>query len=227
MENFKAESATQQLQSGRVINIVYYTDPLCCFSWALEPELVQLEKEWPGTISWRHCMGGLLPGWKFFADNQNSILRPAQMGPLWMYASEQLKLELAYKVWVEDPPASSYPACIAVKCAELQSPTAGKIFLYLARKAVMKDSLNIAKQEVLYEVARCVSEIAQGFSVSQFMHDMQSGRALEAFRKDLQEVKYRNINRFPTLLIQRPSAHSLLLTGYRPANVLLQIINEA
>ena len=47
-----------------------------------------------------------------------------------------------------------------------------------------------------------------------------------AASKDLQEVKYRNINRFPTLLIQRDGAPGLLVTGYRPAEVLINIINE-
>src|SRR3954467_779915 len=103
MKNSELESTPPQKQGGQLINIVYYTDPLCCWSWAMEKELEQLEKEWPGTIHRRYLNGGVLPRWKHFVDNQNSILRPAQMGPLWMHASEQFKLNLAYKIWVEDP----------------------------------------------------------------------------------------------------------------------------
>jgi len=214
-------------QSEGVIDIVYYTDPLCCWSWALEPQLLQLEKEWPGTIRWRYCMGGLLPAWNHYADHNNNIQRPAQMGPLWMHASEMMETPIAHRIWVEDPPASSYPACIAVKCAALQSPEAEKLFLNTVRKAVMVHGFNIARYEVLLQVAKGVADIYKSFSVVQFENDYRNGRGEDAFRKDLQEVKYRSIHRFPTLIIKKNTAGSLLVAGFRPTAVLLQIISEA
>ncbi|WP_207513928.1 DsbA family oxidoreductase [Longitalea luteola] len=228
MRSCSQENTTPEIQSGSVIDIVYYTDPLCCWSWALEPQLERLEKDWPGTINWRYCMGGLLPGWQHYFDQQNSIQRPAQMGPLWMHASEVMEVPIAHRIWVDDPPASSYPACIAVKCAALQSAEAGRLYLYHVRKAVMFHSLNIARPEVLLQVARCIAVMNKQFSFEQFEEDMKTDRGLEAFRKDLQEVKYRGINRFPTLLIKRPAAPGgLLVTGFRPAETLLHIVNEA
>jgi putative protein-disulfide isomerase len=226
MITFNRESASPEMHSGQAINIVYYTDPLCCWSWGMEQQLARLEKESPAYINWRYCMGGLLPGWSLFADNQNNILRPAQLGPLWMHAGETLGLTIAHRIWVEDPPATSYPACIAVKCAALQSAKAGKLYLHYVRKAVMVHGLNIAKQDELLEVAKKTAVLFPGFSLRRFEEDMKSGEGIEAFRKDLQEVKYRNINRFPTLLIQRDGAPGLLVTGYRPAEVLINIINE-
>ena len=221
------ESATPETQQGGgTIDIVYYTDPLCCWSWALEPQLIQLEKEWPGVINWRYCMGGLLPGWQHYADHQNSIVRPAQMGPVWMQAGEMIDTPIAHRIWVEDPPATSYLSCIAVKCAALQSADAEKLYLHFVRKAVMEHGLNIARPETLIDVAHCIAGLNKAFSVTQFEEDMKNGRGQDAFRKDLQEVKYRGINRFPTLLIKRP-AGSILITGFRPVNVLLQIIREA
>jgi predicted DsbA family dithiol-disulfide isomerase len=220
------ENESPELQSGSAIDIVYYTDPLCCWSWALEPQLVRLEKEWPGKINWRYCMGGLLPFWGHYVDTYNSIQRPAQMGPLWMHASEMMDVPIAHRIWVEDPPASSYPACIAVKCAELQSAEAGRLYLHFVRKAVMLYGWNIARHKVLQQVAECVAGINKTFSVTQFEEDMQNDRGLEAFRKDLQEVKYHGINRFPTLLIKRTGSPAKLVTGFRPAEVLMEIINE-
>jgi predicted DsbA family dithiol-disulfide isomerase len=220
------ESDSPELQSGSAIDIVYYTDPLCCWSWGFDPQLIRLEKEWPGKINWRYCMGGLLPFWGHYVDNYNSIQRPAQMGPLWMHASEMMEVSIAHRIWVEDPPASSYPACIAVKCAEMQSPEMGRLYLHFVRKAVMLYGLNIARYNVLQEVAECVAGMNKGFSLAQFEEDMQNERGQEAFRKDLQEVKYRGINRFPTLLITQAGAPGKLVTGFRTAEMLLQIINE-
>src|SRR3954463_12871802 len=106
--SYSQESRSPELQSGPVINIVYYTDPLCCWSWGMEPQLTLLEKDWPGSISWRYCMGGLLPTWNHYIDNFNNVQRPAQMGPLWMHAGKEMEVPIANKIWVEDPPSSSY-----------------------------------------------------------------------------------------------------------------------
>lgn len=227
MIDHSQESISPELQSGSAIDIVYYTDPLCCWSWAFEPQLVRLENEWPGRINWRYCMGGLLPFWGHYVDNYNSIQRPAQMGPLWMHASETMDVPIAHRIWVEDPPASSYPACIAVKCAELQSAEMGRLYLHFVRKAVMLHGLNIARYNVLQEVAQSVAGINKSFSLAQFEDDMQNDRGQDAFRKDLQEVKYRGINRFPTLIIKQPDLPGIMVTGFRPAEVLLAILHEA
>lgn len=227
MIDYSQESISPELQSGPAIDIVYYTDPLCCWSWAFEPQLARLQKEWPGKINWRYCMGGLLPFWGHYIDNYNSIQRPAQMGPLWMHASETMGVPIAHRIWVEDPPASSYPACIAVKCAEMQSAETGRLYLHFVRKAVMLYGLNIARYNVLLEVAQGVAGINRSFSLVQFEEDMQNDRGQEAFRKDLQEVKYRGINRFPTLIIKQPDSPGIVVTGFRPAEVLLAILHEA
>ncbi|OQP45271.1 disulfide bond formation protein DsbA [Niastella yeongjuensis] len=226
MTSYSQKSTSPDLQSRLVIDIVYYTDPLCCWSWALDAQLTRLEKEWHGIINWRYCMGGLLPAWDHYTDNYNSVQRPAQMGPLWMLASKELDIPIAHRIWVEDPPASSYPACIAVKCAQLQSQKAGKLYLYLVQKAVMQYGLNIARQEVLLQVAQGVAEIDRQFSLTQFKEDMQNDRGQEAFRKDLQEVKYSGINRFPSLLIKQSATPGILITGFKPAEQLLQIIEN-
>ena len=56
------------------------------------------------------------------------------------------------RIWVEDPPTSSYPACIAIKAAELQSAEAADLYLGWLRHAVMTQRRNIARREVLLEV---------------------------------------------------------------------------
>jgi protein-disulfide isomerase-like protein with CxxC motif len=224
--SYSQESRSPELQSGPVIDIVYYTDPLCCWSWGMEPQLTLLEKEWPGSISWRYCMGGLLPTWNHYIDNYNNVQRPAQMGPLWMHAGKEMEVPIAHRIWVEDPPSSSYPACIGVKCAELQSAEVGQLYLHFVRKAVMLYGLNIARRDILMQVADCVAGINKQFSRAQFEEDMTNDRGVEAFRKDLQEVKYRNINRFPTMLIKQGASPGILITGFRTAEELLKIFRE-
>src|SRR3954466_16223308 len=126
------------------VEIIYYTDPLCCWSWAFEPQWRRLRYEFGDKIIYRYVMSGLLPEWKNYSDPLYSVSRPMQMGPVWHQASLQSGMQMYDKIWVEDPPASSYPACIAVKCAELQSKKAGDTYLRLAREAIMLHGKNIA-----------------------------------------------------------------------------------
>src|SRR5688572_2904993 len=130
------------------IDITYYTDPLCCWSWALEPQWRKLLYEFNGLISWRYCMTGMIPSWDQYNDAMHSVSRPIQMGPVWMHASQLSGMPMNSRIWMENPPASSYPACIAFKCAEMQSEGAGDRYLRLLREAIMLDGKNIAKPEV-------------------------------------------------------------------------------
>jgi putative protein-disulfide isomerase len=208
------------------MHIVYYTDPLCCWSWAMEAPLMRLQQEWEGAIHWRYCMGGLLPGWKNYVDTANDVTRPVQMGPVWMHASRLSGVSMPHRLWMEDPPASSYPACIAVKCAGLQSAEAEKKYLHYIREALMIEGLNIAKPAVLNGVAeKLFADNPECFTLSQYQEDMQNGKAMEAFRKDIQEVRYRNINRFPTLVISRLHGPAIQVTGYKIYEALLHIID--
>src|SRR4051812_40504790 len=112
-----------------IVNIVYYTDPLCCWSWAFEPQWKRLQYEFGSQLSWHNCLGGLLQSWEAFNDPINAINRPLQMGPLWFQAKHISGMPVYDRIWIEDPPSSSYPACLAVKCAGLQSAQAEEVYL--------------------------------------------------------------------------------------------------
>src|SRR4051812_38967292 len=129
------------------VEIVYYTDPLCCWSWAMEPQWRKLRYQFRHHLKWRYCMGGLLPSWSHFTDGVNSVSRPAQMGPIWMEASHISGMPINNHIWINDPPASSYLSCIAVKCVALQAPELEDWYLRLLREAVMLHGKNIATQK--------------------------------------------------------------------------------
>ena len=209
------------------LEIIYYTDPLCCWSWAIEPQLRRMLYEFSGKILLRSCMGGLLPTWKNYHDEVNSVTRPAQMGPVWMHAQQLSGMPMNTLLWMQDPPASSYPACIAVKSASLQSTAAGERYLRLLREALMLHGKNIAKENVLIEIANDLSEQPQyNFDIIRFKADLKNDNGLEAFRKDLQEVQYHGIQRFPTLVFKSVSQPGIILTGYRPYSAVIEALKH-
>jgi len=197
------------------VEATFYTDPLCCWSWAMDQDWRQLRKEYGESLKVRYKMGGLIPSWRHFHNNANSISRPSQMGPEWMEAARLSGAKINSRLWIIDPPASSYPACIAVKSVQLQSEPLAEAYLHMLWEAVMVENKNIARTEVLLELAEWLSMRYTDFNLFGFKSDLLGEKGKEEFRKDLQEAKYFNINRFPTMIIKHSDRPPAMLTGYQ------------
>jgi predicted DsbA family dithiol-disulfide isomerase len=215
----------EQIPQADRVNIIYYTDPLCCWSWAFEPQWRRLRYEFCEHVTWEYRMGGLISNWNNYNDTINSISRPLQMGPLWMQAHYVSGMPMNDKVWMTDPPQSSYPACVAVKCAAMQSQHAEEKYLRYVREALMIKAINVSRQSVLFEIAAELSNEID-FDVDQFKEDYTSGAGIEAFKKDLHEVQYKNINRFPALTIINPGKAGIILTGYRSYSSMVEALRN-
>jgi predicted DsbA family dithiol-disulfide isomerase len=222
----KVEEANHTPGEADGITITYYTDPLCCWSWAMEPHIRKLQYEFAGSITWRYCMGGLLPSWNNFHDPVNAVSRPLQMGPVWMHAARLSGMSIDHNLWMRDPPASSYPACIAFKCVQLQSTTWAELYLRLLREACMLYGKNISKLDELLLLAKDLKKLYPDFNVNQFKEDLTRGTGKESFRADMQEVNSCNINRFPSMILRRQDQQSMLVTGYRSYAALIDIIKQ-
>jgi len=207
----KLESQSEQMTGG--VEISFYTDPLCCWSWVMQPQWKKLLEEFGDSLHVTYKMVGLLPSWSNFNDSTNSIRKPIQMGPEWMHARETSGVYIDDSIWITDPPASSFPACIAVKCVELQSREMAAVYLSLLQEAVMTKRLNITHTEVLLQQADDLNRRSPDFNLFKFREDLFGETGKEAFRKDWQEVKYRNITRYPTLVFRAPGHNPVLVTG--------------
>jgi putative protein-disulfide isomerase len=123
---------------------------------------------------------------------------------------------MEFNLWMKDPPASSYPACIAVKCAQLQSRHYGEQYLRMLRETVMLNGINIARQDVLVQSAGELAKESPGFNLKTFKQHLFGNEGIEAFKQDMQETKNYGISRFPTLILRYQKQHPVLITGYRP-----------
>jgi putative protein-disulfide isomerase len=211
----------------RVIRIKYYTDPLCCWSWAFQKNWNQLRDDRGQYFHFEYVMCGMLPSWKNFSDPFNSVTNPMQMGPVWMHAAQVAHTPIDYSIWHVDPPTSSYPACIAIKCAGLQSQAASDLYLKKVREAVMMKCMNIARQEVLLSIAHELHQEAPAiFNYDRFVNDLKLGNGREPFRKDIEQAAFYSIGRYPTLTITNASASGIILTGFRPYQQLLEVFDS-
>lgn len=209
------------------IEVEYFTDPLCCWSWAFEPHWRQFVNENASYIHWNYRMGGLITDWDNYNDPLNDISRPAHMAPLWLQVKYTTNTDIDPDIWIEDPPYSSLPACMAVKCAEAQSKVAADILLLYLRKGVMTQKLNIGRRDVIFKLAKEVSEKFSILAYEKFESDFENNRLSNSLLLDLQKTKQAGIGRFPTVTMRLPGqSNGIMLIGYRPHSVLSEAFKQ-
>ena len=192
----------------------------------MESGLNQLLYNYRGSIAVTYKMVGLLPSWKHFRDDTNALSRPIHFGPEWSHAHALSGMPIDNHLWITDPPASSFPACIAFKCVEAQSPSYAPVYLRALREAVMIRARNIARTEVLIQIACDLIQRLPHFDPFAFRQDLTGQRGRDLFRADWQHALYRGIKRVPTLVFTTERGVSTLLQGYQSYDALQKSIHS-
>src|SRR5689334_17783098 len=220
VESYSTPGAADQ------IAITCYTDPLCCWSWAMQTALNNLRHQFGNTLTWQYRMVGLIPSWENYVDSINSVSRPFQMGPVWMHASRVSGVSIESNLWFKDPPASSYPPCIAFKSVQLQSEEYANAFLHMLWESCMGGGINICSQSTLIHLAGELKIKFPDFDLEEFEDTLLNGASLEAFKANVRETKEYNITRLPALILRQSGKASLLIMGYKSYDYLLDVIQQ-
>jgi len=154
-----------------VVHTYYYTDPFCPWSWALEPALRKLAVEFMGSFEVRYVMCGMA---REIGDAGHLV------GEM-LEASEESGMPVDPRVWLDDPPRSSHPACLAVKAASEQGDPAP--YLRRLREGVQCRRRKLDTADALVAEARSVP----GLDVERLRLGLASHGVLEAFAADLEE----------------------------------------
>ena len=186
----------------------------------MEPQWRKFAYQFKDYLSWRYCLSGLIPDWNNFVDDTNTVMRPSQLGPLWMQAHHASGMPIDPTIWHKAPPSSSFPACIATKCAFLQNETAGEQYLRLTREAVMTKGFDVSSNDVLLMIASSLAQSNSAFSLNQFVADYNGESGKEAFRKDWLECRGKGITRSPMFIISNSAGESSMVSGYQPFSTL-------
>ena len=88
-----------------------------CSSLALEPHWRRLRDEFGGALDCRYRLAGMIADWDRYNDPLNAVSGRYKWAGLAAGAAP-LRGARGRPDLVEDPPASSYPACIAIKAPE-------------------------------------------------------------------------------------------------------------
>ena len=152
-----------------VVHVSYYTDPACPWSWALEPALRKLARDLGESLRFTYVMCGMA---REFGDPETLIGEA-------LGAAERSGMPVDPRLWLEAPPGSSFPACIAVEAAAEQGDPAA--YLRRLREGLLCRRRKLDTTEALVEEARAVP----GLDAQRFRIDLGSHATLEAFGADL------------------------------------------
>jgi putative protein-disulfide isomerase len=171
------------------VEVRYQTDPACSWSWASEPKLRRLTWEFDGQLDFVWVMGGLARSYgPDYRDAQGRIGSGAgcfeDLISHWLDVAAETEMPFDPRIWSQNPIASTYPACMAVKAATEQGSEAGYRYMRRLREGLMVERRKLDHTEAL------VSEAGPaGLDVERFRVDLASNAITELFAKDLDEVR--------------------------------------
>ena len=171
------------------VEVRYYTDPGCSWSWSSEPVIRRLMVEFGDSLSWTYVMGGLARDYTKDHEDPDAGIGAGRGGYLglvadWLDVADEGRMPIDPRLWVDSPIASTYPACMAVKAAAEQADDGGYRYLRRLREGLMCFRRKLDTTEALVEEAR-----AAKLSVERFRVDLGSHAIVEAFGADLEEVR--------------------------------------
>jgi predicted DsbA family dithiol-disulfide isomerase len=169
------------------VEVLYYTDPACPWSWATEPKLRRLRWEFEGELAIRLVMGGLARRFDDAWAREQGLHGP-RIGPAmalhWLEVAAHSGMPFEPLIWTTSPPTSSYPACMAVKAAAEQGEEAGLRYLRRVREGLMAERRRLDHPESLTAAAG-----EAGLDVARFRIDLDSPAIMEAFAADLERTR--------------------------------------
>lgn len=152
------------------VHTYYYTDPMCPWSWALEPTLRKLALEFAGGLDIRFVMCGMA----------REVGDPTHVIEEMLEAADESGMPVDARLWLAGAPRSSHPACLAVKAAAEQGDPAR--YLRRLREGLLCRRRKLDTADALIEEARAVP----GLDVERLRLALSSHGVLEAFAADIE-----------------------------------------
>ncbi len=186
------------------MEIEYWTDPFCIWAFIAEPCLDRIVENHGDQITLRHRMvpvfGSIV---RRFATGAWSEKGPEgrREATARIAATHRPGIEVTGQVWVDDPPASSFGACAAVKAVQLleqdgEAPEgSAPRYLVAMRHGFFVDNVNYARRPAQLALAE-----EQGLPVDAISARLDDGRALAALYEDHEDRLAAHVVGSPTYL---------------------------
>jgi predicted DsbA family dithiol-disulfide isomerase len=171
------------------VEVRYYSDPACTWSWAAEPALRRLLWEFEGELSFVWAMGGLARRFgSAYRDSEAAVGGGADcfadLMSHWLNVAGRTGMPCDPRLWTEALISGTFPACVAVEAAAEQGWEAGYRYLRRIREGVLCGRRKLDERAVLLDEAE-----PAGLDVARFEAALNSEEPVEAFAAHLEEVR--------------------------------------
>ncbi len=133
------------------IDVYYFTDPLCSHCWALDTALTKFKLEYKEYINVHTVMGAMVEDGNHYSDLNGPEAK--EQASHWEQVGKFYRLPVNGKIWMKDPITSSFPSSIAYLLIKRQDENLATKFLRMVREGAFVFEKNIAKKDVLYQMA--------------------------------------------------------------------------
>jgi len=174
-----------------VVVASYFTDPACIRSWAAEPALRRLVVEFGENLRIAYVMAGLA---REFGPAEGILAH-------WLDVAAESGMPVDPRLWLDQAPRSSYPACMGVRAAAEQGDPGP--YLRRLREGIVCRRRALDRADGLLDVARETG----GLDLERFRIDLGSHAIVEAFGADLERARAMGVDEpgmFPTIVFSGP-----------------------
>lgn len=171
------------------MQVRYYTDPACVWSWGAEPALRRLIWEFEGELEFVWVMGGLARSYgRTYRDEEGAIGSGpdcfADLMSHWLNVAGRTGMPCDPRLWTASPITSTHPACIAVEAASEQGWEAGYRYLRRVREGLFCERAKLDNKSALLAEAA-----AAGLDRRRFEVALDSHGPVEGFGAHMEEVR--------------------------------------
>lgn len=171
------------------VQVHWFTDPACSWSWGAEPLLRRLIWEFEGELEFVWVMGGLAKRYgSAYRDEEGAIGSGsdcfADLMSHWLNVGGRTGMPCDPRLWTRNPIESTYPACIAVEAASEQGWEAGYRYLRQVREGLFCEQRKLDHRETLLAVAKGAS-----LDLDRFEAALDSDGAAESFAAHVEEAR--------------------------------------
>ena len=207
--------------------ITHFTDPLCFWCYAMEPEIRKIRVLLDERADYRIVMGVLsadvheLIGYDAETELRYELFR-AQIAEHLTQAARAIGMPFSDARLTTGNPEEfvSLPLCLAYCAMKLIDEKVAEAYLRRMRECVYAEGRNLSTVDAQ-------AELAEEFpiDVEQFRDNIQNGAAAPVLQEGVDECKKYNVTAFPTLLLQY-GENKIAMRGYFDYTALKQTIAQ-
>lgn len=199
------------------IRIDFYTDPYCAWSWALEPEVREIERLEGAGVTWHLRMKPLIRDLAAIGATGEDIAHK------WDHIAAITGADIDASLWGTRPPNSTLPADRATKIAARFGPDRERAFVHELRPMLMLQGLSADDEATLLEAARRAGIDVEAFRAA--LGDPAAGKAAdEAIAEDERAAEAEGIKATPALVLRNGEGDRVVIEGLRDAELIRRAI---